>query len=371
MDKIELMYSAKQGQKLKAKILDRVSAIIDHGQFIQGPEVKAFEEVASNFTGAKHAIGCANGTDALTIALMAINLREGEVVFSPSFTYVATAEAICILRGIPYFVDIDPVTYNISPESLEAGIKDALHRGYKPRAVISVDLFGNPVRHKEISEIAAKYGIVHISDAAQSFGARYQSSMVGSLADITTTSFFPTKPLGCYGDGGMIFTQNDELAKKMRSICFHGKGSDKYHHIQIGMNSRLDTIQAAVMIEKMVYFKREIEARNNLAKFYTKALSERFATPNIDDADQSAWAVYTLRHPQRENIITHLAQHNVPSNVYYRTPLHLQPAYLDCLKAVNLEHSIQAANEVFCLPMHAYVTDEQAEYITYSLLSVL
>lgn len=369
MNKIELMYSAKQGQILKANVLTRIASIIDHGQFIQGPEVTAFEKQVCEFTNSKHAIGCANGTDALTIALMAVDLKEGEIVFTPSFTYVATAEAISILRGIPYFVDIDPNTYNISVESLETGIKDAINKGYKIRAVISVDLFGNPANYKEISAVASKYGITHISDAAQSFGARYQGSMVGSLADITTTSFFPTKPLGCYGDGGMIFTQDSVLASKIRSICFHGKGNDKYHHIQIGMNSRLDTIQAAILLEKMLHFEQELEARNQLANFYNHKLNEKFSTPKIVQDERSAWAVYTLRHQKRDEIISYLTKQDIPSNVYYRTPLHLQPAYQSCLKSPNLEHSIKAAKEVFCLPMHGYVTKSQAQYIVETLLS--
>lgn len=371
MEAISLMYSLKQAALLKEDIMQNLSQIIDDGQFIQGPEVARLEKIMQQYTGSKFAIGCANGTDALTVALMALDVKPGDVVFTPSFTYVATAEAIALLNAQPYFVDIDPISYNICLHSLEESIKDAVQQKLPIAAIISVDLFGNPAPYSELKALAQKYNLKLISDAAQAFGASYKNQKIGSLADIATTSFFPTKPLGCYGDGGMVFTNDEELSSKIKSICFHGKGEDKYHHVRIGMNSRLDTVQAAVLIEKMKIFSDEIKARNTLAAKYNSALKNIIITPIIDLFKESAWAVYTLRHKNRDEIISKLAEHKIPSNVYYKTPLHLQPAYLNAYKSRDLLHSQQAAKEVFCLPMHAYINDEQSDYIIEKLTKIL
>jgi dTDP-4-amino-4,6-dideoxygalactose transaminase len=302
---------------------------------------------------------------------MAIGLEQGDIVFTPSFTYVATAEAISILRGTPYFVDIDPATYNICPLSLEESIKDCASKGLNPRAIISVDLFGNPADYDSIKAIAKKYDLTFISDAAQSFGAVYNGIKAASIADITTTSFFPTKPLGCYGDGGMVFTNNDDIASKIRSICFHGKGDDKYHHVRIGMNSRLDSAQAIVLSEKIKVFDTDLAKRNALAEYYNSRLSGYISTPQIKESDISSWAVYNLRHKKRDEIIQALSERSIPSNVYYRTPLHLQPAYHNAYQASNLKQSEKASEEVFCLPMHSMISDAQANFIVDNLLDVL
>lgn len=368
---IELMYSKQQADLLQDSIVKRMHSVISNSQFIQGKEVGELESLLAKYTASKHAINCANGTDALTVALMAIDLQPNEVVFSPSFTYVATAEAIAILGGIPYFVDVDEKDFNISHEKLDIEITKAKAQGLTVRAFISVDLFGNPANYKQLSIVAKKHGVAFIADCAQAFGASYNGNKVCSLADISTTSFFPTKPLGCYGDGGMIFTNSDEYANTMRSICFHGKGDDKYQHIRVGMNSRLDTLQAVVLLEKMKIFDTELAKRNATAKLYSSELKDFIKTPFIRNEDLSAWAVYTLRHPKREEIIRLLSSQNIPSNVYYRTPLHLQQAYLKCYKAEDLSTSEQLANEVFCLPMHAYVSDEHANYITIKLKNIL
>ncbi|MFN8911789.1 MAG: DegT/DnrJ/EryC1/StrS family aminotransferase, partial [Alphaproteobacteria bacterium] len=370
MDKIDIMYSASHGIQFEDSILARLKSLIHHAQFIQGPEVREFESLASKYADTKNAIGCANGTDALTVALMAIDLQANDVVFTPSFTYVATAEAISILRGIPYFVDIDPISYNISPTHLEESIKDAISKGYNTKAIILVDLFGNPADYDAIKSIAKKYRLTLISDAAQSFGSMYKGVKAASIADITTTSFFPTKPLGCYGDGGMIFTNDDELAHKIRSICFHGKGEDKYHHVRIGMNSRLDSVQAIVLSEKITVFEQDLAKRNSVSDYYNFRLSNYIPTPKIEQSDRSSWAVYNLRHKNRDVIIKELADRGVPSNVYYRTPLHMQPAYKDSYKANSLTNSEQASEEVFCLPMHSMISDEQAKFIIDNLLYV-
>lgn len=351
-------------------IVKRISDVVHHSQFIIGPEVKELEKKLAAYCGAKHAIGCANGTDALTIALMAFDLKADEVVFTPSFTYVATAEAICILRGIPYFVDVDS-TFNISIESLKESILDAKSKGLKIRGIISVDLFGAAANYSELKKIAEENDLFLISDAAQAFGAKYKGEVTGKFADITTTSFFPTKPLGCYGDGGMIFTNDDKLAEKISSICFHGKGDDKYYHVRIGMNSRLDTVQAAVLLEKFSIFDQEIKSRQELARFYGKELRDLIKVPNSSATEGSVWAVYTLLHPKRDAIIDSLQKNKIPSNIYYRTPLHKQPAYKGAFVAGDIKKSEDFSSQVFCLPMHPYIDKEERVYITTTLKKII
>jgi dTDP-4-amino-4,6-dideoxygalactose transaminase len=367
---IDLLYSQRQKDILHQSIIKRISEVVNHSQFIIGPEVKQLEEQLAEFYGAKHAIGCANGTDALTVALMAFDLMPDEVVFTPSFTYVATAEAICLLRGVPYFIDVDD-NFNICTKSLRASIIDAKSKNLKIRGIISVDLFGAAADYAELRKIADENNLFLISDAAQAFGARYNGKPCGGFADITTTSFFPTKPLGCYGDGGMMFTNDDKLNEKLRSICFHGKGDDKYFHIRIGMNSRLDTIQSAVLLEKMSVFENEIKKRQELADFYGKSLKDLIKIPNSNHTEDSVWAVYSLLHPKRDEIIKKLAALNIPSNVYYRTPLHLQPAYKDFYFDKNIKNALVFSEQVFCLPMHPYITEEEREYIVSSLKQII
>ncbi len=367
---IDLLYSPRQKDILHQSIVKRISDVVHHSQFIIGPEVKELEKKLAAYCGAKHAIGCANGTDALTIALMAFDLKADEVVFTPSFTYVATAEAICILRGIPYFVDVDS-TFNISIESLEESILDAKSKGLKIRGIISVDLFGAAANYSELKKIAEENDLFLISDAAQAFGAKYKGEATGKFADITTTSFFPTKPLGCYGDGGMLFTNDDKLAEKISSICFHGKGDDKYYHVRIGMNSRLDTVQAAVLLEKFSIFDQEIKSRQELAKFYGEELGGLIKVPNSTTTTGSVWAVYTLLHPKRDVIIDSLQKNKIPSNVYYRTPLHKQPAYKGAFVAGDIKKSEEFSSQVLCLPMHPYIDEDERLYITTTLKKII
>ncbi|MCE2991718.1 MAG: DegT/DnrJ/EryC1/StrS family aminotransferase [Candidatus Jidaibacter sp.] len=367
---IDLMLSQRQADFLKDNILERISAAIESGQFIMGTEVAELEQKLSAYYGAHHAIACANGTDALTLALMAFDLKPGEVVFTPSFTYVATAEAISILNGITYFVDVAD-DFNIDPSSLRLSIEDAKSKGLKIRGIITVDLFGQPVDYEAIKSIALENNLFFISDAAQAYGATIHGHGVGGLADITTTSFFPTKPLGCYGDGGMMFTNNDKHAQKLRSLSLHGRGDDKYHHINIGMNSRLDTIQACVLLEKFQNFDAEITTRNELADFYNEHLSNIVKTPTVPSNKKSAWAVYQLLHDERDIIIGELKKAGIPSNVYYPIPLHLQPAYLNSYRAQNLEKSEHFSAKIFCLPMHAYLEKAEQEYIVTTLKNTL
>ena len=371
-EKIELMYSpAKQGEILKDKIANRFAQIMTHGQFIMGQEVKDIEKKLADFCGVKHAIGCANGTDALTLSLMAIDLKPGDVIFVPSFTYSATPEAICLLGGKPYFVDAETDSFNISPQSLEASIKEAKARGLKIKGIISVDIFGEPCDYDAVQRIADSFGLKVIADAAQSFGSVYKGKKIGALGDIAATSFFPIKPLGCFGDGGMLFTNDDKLAELLRSLSQHGKGTNKYDIVRIGMNSRLDSLQAAVLLEKFNIFADEIKKRQELAAYYNEKLQGYIETPKISTVNESVWAVYTLSHPKRDVIIEKLKAKNIPSNIYYPLPLHKQPAYKDALRAQSLENAERYSLQVFCLPMHAYVSQEQREYITANLIEIL
>jgi dTDP-4-amino-4,6-dideoxygalactose transaminase len=370
MKKIELLFSSEQKDSIKSSIQGGIEQIIEHGQFIMGPEVTQICEKLASYAGVKNSIGCANGTDALTVALMAFGVEPRDVVISPAFTYVATAEAIRILGAVPLFVDVDE-TFNISLESIKSAIAKAKKEGWNLKGIISVDLFGRSADHDSISKLAKESGLFYISDAAQSFGAVYKGQKIGGCADVTTTSFFPTKPLGCYGDGGMLFTNNDQVAHDIRSICFHGKGDDKYYHVRIGMNSRLDSIQAAVLLQKIKIFDDELKKRHETAEFYNNSLREYIKTPSGFDSSHSSWAVYSLLHDKRDAIIAKLKEVNIPSNIYYQTPLHEQPAYKDAYVVDDLTVAENMSKKIFCLPMHAYVDEEQREYIVNNLKKIL
>lgn len=368
MNKLELMFSEKQTSLVSSNIIERFKKVISNGHFIMGNEVTELENMLAKRINYKHGIACANGTDALTLALMAFNLKADEVVFTPSFTFIATAEAISVLGGIPYFVDVESGSFNICPDNLEKSILNAKQKGLQIRGIISVDLFGHKANYQGISDLAKKYDLFFISDAAQSFGATDDSNI---KADILTTSFFPTKPLGCYGDGGMLFTDSDDLSEKLNSLTMHGKGTDKYHNVRVGMNSRLDTLQAAVLLEKFIHFEKEIESRNTLAAFYSKHLSNIVRTPTTVVNAKPTWAVYTLLHKERDTIIKKLKSVGIPSNIYYHTPLHLQTAYKHYPKSENLKNSENYSQSCFCLPMHAYISEEQREFIVNELKNIL
>ena len=367
---LNLMFSNKQTEQMRISLLQRFSKILDKGDFILGNEVTEIEVALAKYTKAKYAIGCANGTDALTLALMALNLQANEVVLTTSFTFIAPAEAICMLGGIPYFVDIKAGEFNMCPKNLEESLLSAKRLGLKVRGIISVDLFGHPVDYKAIRALADKYGLFFIADCAQSFGAIYDGHPVGGLADITTTSFFPTKPLGCYGDGGMMFTNDGKTAETLRSLIMHGKGADKYNNVRVGMNSRLDTLQAAVLLEKMTTFTDEINRRDELARFYNQELEEYYATPKTSSGSKPVWAVYSLLHPKREEIVELLKEHKIPSNVYYRVPTHKQPAYQKHPRNEALVQTDRAATSIFAIPMHAFINQEERQYITKTLKEI-
>jgi UDP-2-acetamido-2-deoxy-ribo-hexuluronate aminotransferase len=356
---------AVQAARLRETIDQNMAKVLDHGQFIMGPEVAEFEKALSAYCNAKHSIGVANGTDALQIALMALGIGAGDAVLVPSFTYTATAEVILVLGAQPVFVDVDPATFNIDPADLPRGLDEAKTKGLRPAAIIGVDLFGLPADWAAINAFAKTNGLAVIADAAQSFGAiTAGGGSVGTLAELTTTSFFPAKPLGCYGDGGAIFTENDDLAVAMRSIRVHGQGKAKYETVRVGMNSRLDTLQAAVLLAKISVFREETERRNALADRYSEGLRGIVPVPEKPAGVTSAWAQYTIRVPNRDAVQKQLSEKGVPTAIYYPLPMHLQPAYQAFGKGEgSLANSEMLSREVISLPMNPYWDEQQAEAV--------
>lgn len=357
---------AAQYQHLKTRIDQRIQAVLDHGQYIMGPEVKELEEKLAEYVGVKHAITCANGTDALTLAMMAMEVGENDAVFVPTFTFFASAETVAFANATPVFVDSDADTFNICPADLERRIEATLAEGkLNLKAIMAVDLFGLPANYPELRKIAEKYGMLLIEDAAQGFGGEVNGLRAGSFGDIATTSFFPAKPLGCYGDGGAIFTDNDEYAELIKSYRVHGKGADKYDNVRIGMNSRLDTIQAAILTEKLAAFPQELINRNKLAYRYEQSLSEHYSTPKIPEGFVSSWAQYTLvanSSGQREQIMANLKEHSIPTMIYYGTCMHQQTAFKQISNSVSdFPVAEKLADSVFSLPMHPYMLEGDYE----------
>lgn len=352
-------------QKLIRQQLDRaISKILDHGQYIMGPEVQEFEAQLREFTGAKHALTCANGTDALSLVLMAWGVGPGDAVFVPSFTYVASAEAPAQLGATPFFVDVCPKTFNIDPESFKAAILECRNFDLKPAAVVAVDLFGQPADVDLITDIAHEENIKVLVDAAQSFGATSKGRRVGSMGDATTTSFFPAKPFGCYGDGGAVFTNIEKDAELINSIRLHGKGSQKYDNVRIGLNSRLDTIQAAILIEKFKLLPKELDLRSNVAKNYEELLSHKFDCPFLNIDHTSSWAQYTLKIDNRDSIQNELKRNGIPSVIYYPIPLSEQLGYKKYpLIKKGTPISSMLAKKVLSLPMHPYLKAESQKKI--------
>lgn len=349
---------AAQRRRLGTAMDDAILKVVNHGGYIMGPEVKQFEADLSAFCGAKHVISCANGTDALALVLMAKDLKPGQAVLCPSFTFAATAEVVAWFDAVPVFVDCLPDTFNMDPASLEQGIATARQLGLEPVGVIPVDLFGQPADYDAIEAICARENLWILCDAAQSFGASYRGRKLGTIGMATSTSFFPAKPLGCYGDGGAVFTNDDELAAIMRSVRVHGQGSDKYDNVRIGMNARLDTMQAAVLIEKLKIFPDEIAARDRVAKRYNDMLGDIAAVPMVAEGSTSVWAQYTLRVANRDALAAALKAKGIPTAIYYPKPLHQQTAYRKFPCAGNgLPVSERLAGEVISLPMHPYLEE--------------
>ena len=372
---IEFVDLGAQRRHIGAQMDEAIRRVIDHGRFILGPEVAELERQLAEFCGAKHVLSCANGTDALGLALMAKHAGPGQAVLVPSFTFAATAEVVAWFGATPVFVDVFDDTFNIDPASLEAGIAAAKRLGLDPVGVIPVDLFGLPAAYDDILEIAAAHRMWVICDAAQSFGAAYKDRKIGTIGDLTTTSFFPAKPLGCYGDGGAVFLDDDETISVLRSLRVHGQGTDKYDNVRIGMNARLDTVQAAVLIEKLRIFAEEIEARQKVADRYSAALRDLVQVPEVPDGLTSVWAQYTVRLPagrDRDKVAAELKSLGVPTAVYYVKPLHRQTAYRDYPVAGNgLPVSERLSDEVLSLPMHPYLEKPVQDRIIAALIEVL
>lgn len=355
---------AAQQARIKDKIDAAIQKVLAHGQYILGPEVSELEERLADYTGAKYCITCANGTDALQIAQMALGIGPGDEVITPGFTYIATAETVALLGAKPVYVDIDPRTYNLDPGKLEEAITS------KTKAIIPVSLYGQCADFDAINSIADKYGIPVIEDAAQSFGATYKGRKSCNLTTVATTSFFPSKPLGCYGDGGAIFTSDEQLAVVLRQIARHGQDR-RYHHVRVGVNSRLDTIQAAILIPKLSLLDEEIRLRNEAAKRY-KSMIERFDVgmpPYVEKYNISAWGQYTIRVKKRKELVERMKLLSIPVSIHYPVPLNKQPA-VGCSKV--LPEGDAAAETVLSLPMHPYLKNEdQGEIVNAMNRSIL
>ena len=366
----------KQYEVLKPEIDSAIADVIASSRFISGPQVKELEAQLAEYVGVKHCITCANGTDAITLAMMAWGIGEGDAVFVPDFTFFSSGECPAIVGATPIFVDVDSRTFNLDPDKLEAAIRTILDEGeYTPKAVVAVDLFGLPADYPRIKAICDKYGLLLLEDGAQGFGGSINGRMACSFGDIATTSFFPAKPLGCYGDGGAIFTDNDEWAAILRSLVVHGKsGNDKYNNIRIGMNSRLDTLQAAILLPKFKAFKEyEVDAVNKAAEKYTELLADSgLVTPYIPDGYISSWAQYTVQLPDsidRAKLIEHLKSKGIPSMVYYAKPMHQQGAFEGTRSAVaDCKATENLCKTVLSLPMHPYLIDEDIEKVIHSVI---
>ena len=359
----------EQYKQLKSSIDSRIQKVLDHGKYIMGPEVAELESVLADFVGVKHVIGCSSGTDGLLMALMASEIGPGDAVFTTPFTFISTAEVVSLLGATPVFVDIDPKTYNMDPQLLESTIEKTLkEEKLNPKAIIPVDLFGLPADYDEIKIIAKKYNLKTLEDAAQSFGASYKGKRACSLGDAAVTSFFPAKPMGCYGDGGAVFTNNDGMAVDIRSIRVHGKGSNKYDNIRIGLNGRLDTIQAAVVLAKMAVFEDEINARNKVAEQYTMGFKDQLITPEIPDGSVSVWAQYSVQASsasERASFMNKYKDAGIPTAIYYPKPLHLQQAFSNLgHKEGDFPVSEEVSKRIFSLPMHPYLSTDVVNRVT-------
>jgi dTDP-4-amino-4,6-dideoxygalactose transaminase len=375
IDPVPFIDLGAQRQRLGTSIDEAVTRVLNHCQFINGPEVTKLEAELAKYCGAKHVISCASGTDALMMVLMAKKVGPGDAVLCPSFTFCATGEAVALVGASPVFVEVDEVTFNISPESVKRGIATARKAGLKPRAIIPVDLFGQPADLDAINAIAEAEGLFVLEDAAQAFGATYKGKRIGTSALATTTSFFPAKPLGCFGDGGAIFTDDDQLAEDLRSIRIHGQGSDKYDNVRLGITGRLDTIQAAVLLEKLKIFDDEIAARNKVADRYARSLGNLVTVPRVDEGNTSIWACYVIRLPKgtdRDAFANALKAQGVPTAIYYAKSMHMQTAYRDYpVVDGGLPVCEALSADVISLPVHAYLDEATQDRVIQAVRDAL
>lgn len=364
----------EQRRRLGKRVDEAIARVLDHGGFILGPEVKELETALGRFCGAKEVITCANGTDALSLVLMAKGVRPGDAVFCPSFTFAATAEVVALVGATPVFVDVCGDTFNIDSHNLEVGIAEARRNGLRPVGVIAVDLFGHPADYGAIVPLCEENRLWLLCDSAQAFGATYKAKPLGTFGMATTTSFFPAKPLGCYGDGGAIFTDDQELARIIRSLRVHGQGTDKYDNVRIGLNGRLDTIQAGILLEKLKIFPDEIAARDRVASRYNAALGDKVVVPMVQEGCTSVWAQYTIRvNASRRNALPALLKEcSIPTAIYYPKPVHRQTAYCNYpVVGGALPKSDQLATEVLSLPMHPYLEPQVQDAIIDAVRAVI
>jgi UDP-2-acetamido-2-deoxy-ribo-hexuluronate aminotransferase len=361
-----------QQQLISASLAENIRRVLAHGQYVMGPEVQELEARLAAYVGVKHAISCSSGTDALLMALMAYGVGPGDAIFTTPFTFIATAEVIQLLGATPVFVDIDPKTFNLDPEALAEAVSRLGHNPgtapLKPKGIIPVDLFGQPADYGRIHAIAQGRGLFVLEDAAQSFGATYKGRRAGSLSEMAATSFFPAKPLGCYGDGGAVFTDDDGLAEVLRSIRVHGQGQLRYEHVRLGLTGRLDTLQAAVLLAKLAIFDQEVTARQKVAQRYSEALHPLVEVPLVDPACTSVWAQYSVLSPHREALLQKLQQAQIPTAIYYPLPLHLQRVFTHLgYKPGDFPVSESASRRIFSLPMHPYLGPADQDRIIQAL----
>ncbi|HEY1261245.1 MAG TPA: DegT/DnrJ/EryC1/StrS family aminotransferase [Stellaceae bacterium] len=371
---IEFIDLKTQRDRIRSRVEEGWRRVLGHGQYIMGPEVAQLEHRLARFSGAAEVVSCSSGTDALWVALLALGIGRGDAVFVPSWTFTATAEVVCLVGASPVFVDVEPDGMNMAPASLEAAIARVRRDGVlDPKLVMPVDLFGTPADYEAINSIARRDGLKVLADAAQSFGASQGNRRVGMLADVTATSFFPAKPLGCWGDGGAIFTDDPDIAEMLRSIRIHGRGAHgKYDNVRIGANARLDTLQAVVLLEKLEIFEDELEQRRRVAEHYADGLARWVRVPRTPPGSLSSWAQYTIRTERRAELQDGLARRGIRTEIYYPRPLHMQAPYRDYPVAPGgLAVTERLKDEVLSLPMHPYLTAGQLDQICGAVRAVL
>jgi len=364
----------KQQDIIRNKIDKRINDVLGHGRYILGPEVSELEKKLAEYVDVKYCVTCSSGTDALLIPLMAKDIGPGDAVLTTPFTYIATAEVIKILGATPIFVDIDKDTYNIDSNKILDAIEIAINNGLAPKAILPVDLFGLPANYEEIDKIAIENNLFVLEDAAQGFGGEINGQKAGSFGDVAGTSFFPAKPLGCYGDGGAIFTNDETLRDKMKSIRVHGGGVDKYDNVRVGLNGRLDTLQAAILLEKLDIFPKEVSQRNQVAGYYSRHLPSQYKTPFVPNGFRSSWAQYSIlasSTEMRTKAIDLLKAEEIPSMIYYRLPLHLQKVFEDLKYQIgDFPITEDIASRIFSLPMHPYLKTKEQDQILELLQNV-
>jgi UDP-2-acetamido-2-deoxy-ribo-hexuluronate aminotransferase len=370
---IEFVDLAAQYRRLKPSIDKRIADVLAHTKFVLGPEVEEFEQKIGEFSGARHAVGVSSGTDALLMALLVQDIGPGDAVFLPSFTFTATAEVVVLAGATPVFVDVDPRSFNLDAESLEAKVSEVVASGsLRARSVIAVDLFGLPADYEAIAAVADAHGLTVIADGAQSFGADIEGHRVGALAPVTCLSFFPAKPLGCYGDGGALLTNDDVYADRFRSLRAHGKGNSKYEIVRIGLNARLDTIQAAILLAKLDTFADELDARRRIAGEYNSLLKQTVTTPTHPDCANSAWAQYSILLEDRDAIAAALRNDGIPTAVYYPLPMHQQPAYQMYGDGEgSLPVSEDLCRRILSLPIHPDLDTASVEHVAASVINAV